>query len=137
MARLLAAEEVARAANLEVLHRDGHTGTELGVLRDRRQPVVRRLGERLLGRIEEVGITTVATAADPPAQLVELGEPERVGALDDEGVGVGDVEPALDDRRTDEDVVGLVPEVDHRALEDVLVHLPVRDTDARLRHEVP
>ena len=43
-------------------------------------------------------------AADPAADLVELGEPERVGALDDQRVRLRDVEARLDDRRRDEHV---------------------------------
>jgi hypothetical protein len=46
---LLAAEQVAGAADLEVLHGDRHAGTDLGVLRDGREPVVGELGERLVG----------------------------------------------------------------------------------------
>jgi transcription-repair coupling factor (superfamily II helicase) len=43
-------------------------------------------------------------AADAPADLVELGEPEQVGALDDQRVRLRDVQPRLDDRGRDENV---------------------------------
>ena len=74
--------------------------------------------------------------ADAAAQLVELREPEQVGAVDDERVHRRHVEAALDDRRADEHVVLAVGEVEHDPLEPALVHLPVRDRDARLGHEV-
>jgi hypothetical protein len=67
---------------------------------------------------------------------MQLGEAEQVRTLEDERVGVGDVQPALDDRRADEDVELLLPEGDDESLEDVLVHLAVRHLDARLRYEV-
>ena len=102
------------------------------MLGDGGEPVVGGLGERLLRRIEEVGVGPLAAAPDPAAQLVQLGQPEQVGALDDEGVGVGDVEPGLDDRRTHQDVGLALPEVDHHLLELVLVHLAVRGGDPRL-----
>ena len=41
VARLLGAEQVARAADLEVAHRDLEAGTEVGELADRLQPFVR------------------------------------------------------------------------------------------------
>ena len=43
-------------------------------------------------------------AADAAADLVELGQPELVGALDDQRVRLRDVEARLDDRRRDEHV---------------------------------
>ena len=93
---------------------------------------MRGLGQRLLRRVEEVGVRALAAAADPAAQLVQLGQAEQVGALDDQRVGVGDVEAGLDDRGADQDVELLLPEVDHDLLELVLVHLAVRDRDPRL-----
>ena len=36
-------------------------------------------------------------APDAAAQLVEIGQAEAVGAVDDDGVGVGDVDAAFDD----------------------------------------
>src|SRR3954447_20265157 len=92
---LLAAEQVAGTADLEVLHRDLHAGPEVGVLRDRREPVVRLLCQWLLRRVEEVGVGTVTATADPATQLVQLGETEQVGSLDDERVGIGDVQATL------------------------------------------
>ena len=67
---------------------------------------------------------------------MQLGQPEVVGAFDDQRVGVGDVEPAFDDRRADQDVVLPLPEREHVAFEGVLVHLPVRRGDARLGHQL-
>ena len=89
---LLAAEQVAGAADLEVLHRDRHAATEVGVLGQGGQPLVGGLGQRLVRRVEEVGVGPLAGTPDATAQLVQLGETEGVGALDDHRVGVGHVE---------------------------------------------
>ncbi len=126
VAGLLAAEQVAGAADLEVLHGDGHAAAEVGVLGQGGQPLVGGLGERLLLRVEEVGVGPLARTADPAAQLVQLREPEGVGPLDDHRVGVGDVEAGLDDRRADQHVEAPLPEVQHHLLELVLPHLAVR-----------
>ena len=45
-----------------------------------------------------------ARAPDSSAELIELGEPEAIGAVDEDRVGVRYVEPRLDDGRADEDV---------------------------------
>ena len=74
-------------------------------------------------------------AADATADLVELGEPEHVGALDDERVGLGDVEARLDDRRRDEDVGVAAQEREHPLLQLPLGQLSVRDEEAQLGAE--
>ena len=67
---------------------------------------------------------------------MELGQAHPVGAVDDEGVGVGHVQPGLDDRRAHEHVDVLAPEgVDHR-LQPRLPHLPVGRGDPRLGDEL-
>ena len=104
MAGLLRAEQLARAADLEVAHRDREAGAELGVVGEGRETRAGLGGELGRGRIEEVGVGGHIRAADPPADLVQLGEPEHVGALDDQRVRLRDVEAGLDDRRRDEHV---------------------------------
>ena len=136
VARLLTAEQVAGAADLEVLHRHLHAGAELGVRGQGGQPVVGGLGELGVGRVEEVRVGAFATAAHPAAQLVELRETIAVGMVDDERVRIGDVDAGLDDRRAHEHVVLLLPEVDDDLFEPVLVHLAVGDRDARLGDEL-
>ena len=96
------------------------------MLGQRGQPLVGGLGEGLVGRVEEVGVGALATSAHPTPQLVELGQPEGIGALDDHRVGVGDIESRLHNRRTNQDVEPLLPEVEHHLLELVLPHLSVR-----------
>ena len=86
-------------------------------------------------RIQEVRVRALPAAADAAAQLVELREPEHVGAVDDERVDRRHVETALDDRRAHEHVVLVFPELLHDAFEPAFVHLPVRDRDTRFGHE--
>ena len=92
--------------------------------------------ERRLGRIEEVGVRAHARPADAATELVELPEPEPVGAVDDERVHRRHVDAGLDDRRADEHVVLVLPEVEHHPLERAFVHLSVRDGDTGLRNEL-
>jgi hypothetical protein len=76
-------------------------------------------------------------SAHAPADLVELGEPERVGALDDQGVRLRDVETGLDDRGRDEHVRVAAQKGVHLLLELLLAHLAVRDDETEIRATLP
>ena len=71
-------------------------------------------------------------ATDAAADLVELGESEAVGAFDDEGVAVGDVDAGFDDGGADEDVVFAGDELGHDFFEGEGGHLSMTDGDAEL-----
>ena len=72
-----------------------------------RQPAV--LGEAS----ERARRTMPRCRSDPAAELVELGEAEPIGALDDHDGRLGNVDADLDDRRADEHVELAVPEPRH------------------------
>ena len=95
------------------------------MLADRLQSLVGLFGQDAVGRVEEVGIGPLAAAAHPPPDLVQLAQPEQVGAVDDERVDRGHVDPRLNDGGADEHVVAPLPEVEHDGLEAALVHLAV------------
>ena len=67
---------------------------------------------------------------------MQLAQPHVVGVLDDEGVGVGDVETGLDDGGAHQHVVLAVPEALDGLLELLLGHLSVGDDDPGLRDEL-
>ncbi len=127
---LLVPEQVAGAAQLQVAHRHAESGAELGVVRQRRQPLrgVRR--ERGGGVVHQIRVGALAAASDAPADLVELGQAEGVGVLDDQRVRLRDVDAGLDDRRAHEHVVIAAQIVHHDRLQLALGHLPVGDREA-------
>ena len=135
VAALLAAEEVAGAANLEVERRDAEPAAEIAELADGREPLLRDRRQRVFRRHQQVRVRAAIGASDAPAQLIELRQPVAIGAIDDDGVGVRDVEAVLDDGRREQHVVLVRDEVDHHALELFFAHLPVGDGHARLGHE--
>ena len=57
---------------------------------------------------EQVGVGLVVAAADTPTKLVQLCQSEFVGAVDDDGVGVGDVDAGFDDGGTEQHVKSLL-----------------------------
>ncbi len=88
-----------------------------------------------VARQHQVGVGLGLRAAHPAPQLVQVGEAEAVGAVDDDGVGVGDIEAALDDGGGEEDVGLAGDEAPHHVLQLLLVHLAVADLDGRLRDQ--
>ncbi len=104
-------------------------GAELGVVLEHLQASLGILVDAIGD--DEVAVGAAVRAADAAAQLVELGEPEVVGAVDEHRVGVRHVEPALHDQRRDEDVDLARDEAPHHLLEVLLAHLPVPHGDAR------
>jgi hypothetical protein len=64
---------------------------------------------------------------DAAADLVQLAQAERVGALHDERVRLRNVDAGLDDRRRDEHVGVAGQERVHALLEIALAHLTVGD----------
>ena len=87
--------------------------------------------------VEEVGVRALARAAHPAADLVELGQPERVGALDDQRVGVAGCRARP--RRSSCRRARRRRRAGSRASPSraALVHLAVGDGHARLGHDRP
>ena len=137
VAALVLAEQVAGAADLEVAHGDLEAAPELGGLADRAEPLVGLLGERLVARVEQVGVGALARCGPTrPRSWWSWPRPRQVGAVDDERVHRRHVDARLDDRGAHEHVVLALPEVDHDLLERALVHLAVGDGDAGLGHQL-
>ena len=130
VAGLLGAEQVTCSADLEIAHGDREARPELRMVGERREPCPRLRGQLVGVRVEQVRVSEQVAAADTPADLVELAQPERVGAFDDQRVRLRDVEARLDDRRRDEHVCIAGEERDHLLLQLVLAHLAVRDEEA-------
>ena len=61
---------------------------------------------------------------------MKVGESEILCAVDDDGIGVGDVDTILDDGGREEYVVVVVGEVEDNLLEFLGLHLSVTDGDA-------
>ena len=74
-------------------------------------------------------------AADAAAQLVQVGQAVAIGLVDEHRVGVGDVEPAFDDRRGQQNVEPLGDEIEHHLFQFALGHLAVADAERRLGHD--
>ena len=77
----------------------------------------------------------LVAAPHATAQLVELGQTEPVGAVDDDRVGAGDVQAVLDDRRGHQHIGLVLGEAQHDLFQLALAHLPVGgDHQARQKY---
>ena len=70
MAGLLAAEQVAGTANLQVLHGELQARTQLVMRCHSLQTLVRNLAEGLIRRVQEVGVGALAATTHASTQLV-------------------------------------------------------------------
>ena len=87
-----------------------------------------------LARQRQQRIGAQLGAADAAAELVDLRQPEHVGAVHDQRVGGRDVEAGFDDRGREQHVELAVVERRHHVLERGRRHLAVGDGDAHLGH---
>ena len=135
VAALLRAEQIARAANFQIAHRDFESAAERGVLLHRADALAHVREQARVARQQQIRVSLMLVAPDAPAQLVKLAQAKTVGAVNDDGVRVRNIEAALDDRRRKQNIRLAVDEFRHHLFQIVRVHLPVADDDARVRHE--
>ena len=74
--------------------------------------------------------------AHPAPQLVEIGQPEPVGVVDEDRIDIRDVEPGLDNVRREEKIDLVRDEIEHDPLQLLLVHLAVRDRNLHVRQDL-
>ena len=126
MARLLFAQKITGPSDLKVRRGDTEARSEFGELLNRDQSLLRIAGECAFVGDQEVGVGLLSAASDPSTQLVQLRQAEEIRSIDDDGVGVGNVESGLDDGRGDQDVRLALHEFQHDGFQRPGIHLPVR-----------
>src|SRR6266478_6291954 len=84
---------------------------------------------------EEICVGALSGTTDAATQLVEFGEAEAVGAVDQNGVGAGNVQSVFDDGGGDEHVGFIADEFQHNAFEFFFGHLAVSNDNACFRHQ--
>ena len=136
MAALLIAQQIAGAAQFEILHGYVEARAERGVLRDGGEPVMRLLGHRLGRIVQEVRIRALTSTTDAATQLMQLAQAEAVGMVDDQRVGVGDIKAGFDDGGAYQHVDVAMPEVADHTVKLFLPHLAVGYADMRFGHEL-
>src|SRR5882672_10208171 len=108
LAALALAQVFARAAQLEIALRDLEA---IRALEDHLQPGSRAVGQWLA--IEQDADALARAAADPPAQLMELREPEALRALDHHQRSIRHVYADFDHGGADEEVSSASDKIRH------------------------
>ena len=135
VAALFGAEQVAGAADFQVAHGDAEAAAQGGILFDGAEALAGLHQQAGMAGQQQVGVGLVLVTAHPAAQLIEIAQAEAVGAVNDDGVGVGDVQAAFDDGGGQQDVGAAVDEVGHDFLQFAGVHLAVADGEAGLGNQ--
>ena len=104
------------------------------IARSRLAAVVERC---LLGIDQQIAIGPVLVASHAAAQLMQVGQPVAIGLVDEDRVGVGNVETALDDRRGQQQIELVIDEVEHHLLRVLPRPFARGRSDARLGHDSP
>ena len=134
MAGLLFAEQIAGAADIEIVRGELEAGAQSIERLQHFQPPFGLRRDLLLRRQREQRIGAQLGAPDPAAQLVKLRQAEPVGAMHDQCIGGRNIEAGLDDGGGQQHVVFAVVEGRHDVVEHGRWHLSVRDGDPDLRH---
>ena len=137
MARLLVAQQVPRPANIEIVAGQLEPGPKAFQRLQHAQPPLGGIGQLLVRRHREQRIGARLGPADTAADLIELRQPEMVGAMHDQRIGIGNIEPRFDDRRRHQHVELVVVEGIHDVVELARRHLPIGDHEATLRAPAP
>ena len=83
-------------------------------------------------RQQDVGVGLVLVATDTTAQLVEVAQAKAIGAINDDGVGIGDIDAALNDGGGQQHVDLAIDKAGHHLLQFIALHLAVTHQDPRL-----
>ena len=105
MARLFVAQQIAGAADIEIVARKREAGAQRVEGLHHFEPALRGLGQHLARRQGQIGIGAQLAAADAAAQLIELRQAEHVGAMDDHRIGGRNVEAGFDDVGREQQIV--------------------------------
>ena len=136
LAGLFFAEQLAGAADFEIVRREREAGAELFERRECFEALFGIGGDDAPIRHDEIRVRAVMRAPDASAQLMQLREAEPIGAIDDDRVRARHVDAGFDDRRADEHVEALPVEIEHDLFELALGHLAVRDAEARFGEQL-
>ena len=135
ISRLLASQKVPRSANFQVHVGQPEAAAQFRQILNCFQPslgIAAKFPHR--GGDEQVRIGAARTPPHPASQLVELGQAQGIGAVDDNRIGLGNIETALNDGGTQENIGIAAYERVHAVLKGVLLHLAMGDYDRDLRH---
>ena len=103
IAVLFPTQEVAGAADFQVTHGNLEARAEFGEFLDGLQAFFGDFRQDLVAAVEEIGIGHAMAPTDAAAHLIELGQAEVVGVVNDDGIGIGYVQAVFRPNSRQED----------------------------------
>ncbi len=130
---MLGSEDGARTAEFQVSECHLEAGAKVVVLRECFQAVSGFRGGAFGD--EQVAVGASVAASHASAHLVELRQAEGIGPVDEDGVGVGDVQAVFHDGGGDEYLEFLIDKGVHHLFQMAVAHLGVSHGEADVGHE--
>ena len=131
-ATLLGTQQVARTADVQILHGNVDAAAEVGEVLDGLQTPTGILRQGTQRRGHEVAEGLLVRPPHATAHLMQVAETEVVGTTNNDGVGIGDIEAALDDGGGDEHIVVVGGKGHHHTLQLLGVHAAVAHAHTRI-----
>ena len=131
---LFGPQEIAGAADVEILHSDVDAAAEVGKTLDGLEAAATVVGQGTEGRRHEIAEGFLTTATHTTAHLVQVGKSEVLGVVDEDGIGVRHVDAVFDDGGGEEDVKLVIDKIEDDFLKFGGFHLSVADHDACIGH---
>src|SRR5258708_738601 len=135
VAAFLGAQHVACAEEFEIEGSDFETRTEIREFFQRGEAAAGDRREFDLRRKHQVSVGAPVGSSDSSTQLIELREPEPVGAVDQNRVAQRNIEAVLDDRGRNQYVGFVVHEFQHHFFQFAFRHLSVADDNSGFRNK--
>src|SRR5690554_3781864 len=135
LAALAVTQQLAGTTNFQVMGGLYKTGTQILGVTDGFQAFFGIRGEFFAAGHQQVGIGLVVAAAHAAAQLVQLGQAELVGTVNQDGVGTGHVDAGFNNGSGHQHIGALVVKIGHDLLQLALAHPAVADANARFGYQ--
>ena len=126
---LVFTQQIASAADRQVAHRDAVAASQLGKLLYGLQTLFGCFIELAAGWRHQVGIGDAVASSDSALDLIHLGESEVLGVVDDDRIGIRDIDAVFNDRRTYEDIDFVARKLHHDIFDCFPVHTTMGDAD--------
>ena len=133
MPTLGGAENTAGAADLQIAHGHAKTGAERAVLFDGVDSFACGAHHHELARQQKISVGFVLGTSNPPTQLIQIGQAETIRAINDNGVGIWNVQAAFDDGGADQDIDFSHDKAMHYRFQFVGIHLTMAKLHPRIR----
>ena len=133
MSRLFCAEHIARTTNFQISHGNLESGAKFCKFPHRIQALLRNIRQCFSALERKICKRMARRASDTAAQLVQLRQAHMIGVLDNQRIGIRNVNTCLNNCRTHEHINVAVTHARHDARQLPLAHLSVRHRNFRIR----